>query len=129
MTYGGQLKAARCISKISVASEESAGRRMSCEFLSEPIVLCSQLGELQKFVSKDNNVGEIHSNKFFFGRPSRSEVSQKWRSYLRTGICKNGEAVPNPSPASCKLHWRVGLKATHRRRPVGWSVEVQEAEW
>ena len=65
MTYGGQLKAARCISKISVASEESAGRRMSCEFLSEPIVLCSQLGELQKWIFEDNNVRETHSKRFF----------------------------------------------------------------
>jgi hypothetical protein len=41
--------------------------------------------------------------KHSFGRSSRSEVGQKWRSCLRAGICKNGEAVPNLFPASCML--------------------------
>ena len=103
MTYGGQLKAARCISKISVASEESAGRRMSCEFLSEPIVLCSQLGELQKFVSKDNNVGEIHSNKFFLdghlaARSVKSGAHILEREYARTG---KRFLIRPPHHASC----------------------------
>jgi hypothetical protein len=37
--YGGELKAARCISKISAASEGSAGRRMRGERVRESMVL------------------------------------------------------------------------------------------
>lgn len=40
LTYGGELNAAKCIAKISAASEGSAGSRTRDEFLTEPIALC-----------------------------------------------------------------------------------------